>query len=197
MESLLISFSHIGAVATYAIVFIGMFIEGEAFLILSGILVRGDVIDYGDTLVIAFIAVVLSDTAYWFLGTRLGMMKRKKVWFIDMEKAGRLFQKLKKRKGLYIFMSKFAWGMNRLVLISSGYVKTPLKKLVKYSIPAAFIWTLTFVSIGYIFAERVGVWKKDLRMVIMTAAALFAIMVYIEHQVGRSIKEDAQIPNGD
>lgn len=197
MESLLANFTQIGFAATYAIVFAGMFIEGEAFLILAGILVRGQVIDYMDTIVVAFFAVILHDIGYWFIGKKLGMAKKEKFWFINMEKAEKVFKKLKKREGLYIFMSKFAWGMNRFVLLSSGYFNTPLKKLVKYSIPAAFIWTTTFVSVGYVFADRAGLWKKDIKTVTVFAAAFFIGMILIEHQVGRSIKEDAQLPNGD
>lgn len=196
MESLLTNFAEIGRIATYSIIFAGMFIEGEAFLILAGILVRGQVVDFMDTILIAFLAVVLHDIGYWFIGKKLGMAQKTRFWFINMDKMGKVFKKLKKREGLYIFMSKFAWGMNRFALLSSGYFSTPLRKFLKYSIPAAFIWTTTFVSVGYMFADRAGLWKKDVKTVALLAAAFFVGMILIEHQVGKSIKEDAQLPDG-
>ena len=197
LETILFAFAHIGAMATYTIIFAGMFVEGEFFLILAGILVRGQVIDYWDTITIAFCAVVLHDMGYWLIGTRLSASKRKKFLFINLEKAEAVFKRLGKRQGLYLFMSKFAWGMNRFVLLSSGYFATPFKKLVRYSIPAAFVWTTTFVSLGYMFAERAGAWKKDIRAVLLFAAALFALLVYIEHQIGKSIEEEALLSNGN
>lgn len=197
METLLTSFTELGLLATYAIVFFGMFIEGEAFLILAGILVRGQVVDYTDTILVAFCAVILHDIGYWFIGKRLSMTKKERGWFINMEKTGKILKKLKKREGLYIFMSKFAWGMNRFALLSSGYSNTPIRKFLKYSIPAAFIWTTTFVSVGFMFADRAGLWKKDVKMVALLAATFFIGMVIFEYQVGKSIKEDADLPNGD
>ncbi|OGM92629.1 hypothetical protein A2372_04280 [Candidatus Wolfebacteria bacterium RIFOXYB1_FULL_54_12] len=197
METLLLQFTQIGLIATYMIVFLGMFIEGEMFLILAGILVRGQVIDFMDTILVAFCAVILHDIGYWAIGMKVGAGERKKLWILDVEKMEKTFKKLQKREGLYIFMSKFAWGMNRFMLMSSGYFKTPFKKLIKYSIPAAFIWTTTFVSVGYVFAERAELWKKDIKTVAIFTTLFFLGMIYVESLVSRSIKEDAQLPNGD
>jgi len=197
MELLLTNFTEIGIFATYTIIFFGMFVEGEAFLILAGILVRGKVIDYTDTILIALFAVVLHDVGYWAIGKKLGMSRKTQFWFINTEKMGKIFKKLQKREGLYIFMSKFAWGMNRFTLLSSGYFSTPLQKFLKYSVPAAFIWTTTFVSVGYMFADRAGLWKKDVKNVALLAAVFFVGMIVFEYQVGKSIKEDANLPNGE
>lgn len=188
-------FAGMGLMATYAIVFLGMFIEGELFLVLAGILVRGQVINYTDTIMVAFCAVMLHDIGYWIIGSKMRGIKRKKFWIVDVDRMERFFKKLKKREGLYIFLSKFAWGMNRFTLISSGYFKTSFKKLLTYSIPAAFIWTITFISLGYMLADRAELWKKDIKTMAMVAAVFFIGLLCIEYLIGRSIKEDAQLPN--
>ena len=197
MEALLLKFSEIGVVATYMIVFFGMFIEGEMFLILAGILVRGQAIDFFDTIIVAFCAVILNDIGYWVVGKKIKGSKRRKFWILDVEMMGKVFRKLEKREGLYIFMSKFAWGLNRFILLSSGYFGTPFKKLIKYSIPAAFIWTTTFISVGYVFAERAGLLKKDIKTVAVFTMVFFLGMIYVESLIGISIKEDAQLPKVD
>jgi membrane protein DedA with SNARE-associated domain len=198
MESLLANFSEMGRYATYAIIFGGMFIEGETFLILAGILVRGHAVDYVDTIAIALVAVIIHDVSYWYIGKRLSKTTREKFWCINVKKMEKFFAKLKKREGIYIFASKFAWGMNRFTLLSSGYFRTPLKKLLTYSIPAAFIWTTTFVSVGYMFADRVHLLKKDVKTFALGTAVFLAIVLTIEYFVSKSIKEEVEFPeNGD
>lgn len=197
MEQLLTNFSEIGRYATYAVIFGGMFIEGEIFLILAGILVRGQAIDYVDTIVIAFVAVTMHDIGYWYIGKKLSGTKRERFWFINVKKMEIFFAKLKKRQGIYIFASKFAWGMNRFTLLSSGYFKTPLKKLLTYSMPAAFIWVTTFVSIGYMFADRAHLLKKDVKTFAIGTALFLATVWVIEYFISKSIKKEAEFPNGD
>jgi membrane protein DedA with SNARE-associated domain len=194
MESLLANFSEIGRYATYAIIFGGMFIEGETFLILAGILVRGHAVDYSDTIMIAFIAVIIHDIGYWYIGKMLSRTTRERFWFINVKKMEGFFKKIKKREGIYIFASKFAWGMNRFTLLSSGYFKTPLRKLLKYSIPAAFVWTTTFVSVGYMFADRVHLLKNDVKTFALGTAAFLVAVLTIEYFLGKSIKKEADFP---
>lgn len=191
---LLAQFIEHHRILMYVILFLGMFIEGEMILIFAGVLVRSRNIHYFDTIAIAFVAVLLHDIGYWYIGKRLAMVKKEKVFGIDLKKAEKLFAKLKEREGLYIFTSKFAWGMNRFVLISSGYFQTKLKKLIKYSIGAAVIWTTTLVSLGYIFAEQTAILKKDVRMVALGFAALFLVVFYVEHMLKKMFLEEATLP---
>ena len=163
-------------------------------LIFAGVLVRGRSIHYFDTIVIAFLAVLLHDIGYWYIGKKLKKVKRDRIFGINLRKAEKLFARLKKREGLYIFTSKFAWGMNRFVLISSGYFQTELKKLVKYSAGAAVIWTTTLVSLGYIFAEQTAILKKDIRVVALGFAALFIVVFYVEHVLKKMFLEEAKLP---
>lgn len=197
MEALLLQFNGFGLVATYMIVFFGMFIEGEMFLILAGILVRGQVIDFLNTILVAFCAVILHDIGYWAIGMKLREVNKTQFWGVNVAKMEKIFKKMKKREGLYIFVSKFAWGTNRFVLLSSGYFRTPFKKLITYSIPAAFIWATTFVSLGFLFADRAELWKKDIKTMAMLTAAFFIGMICVEYLIGRSIKEESQFPNGE
>lgn len=197
MEALLLQFNGFGLIATYAIVFFGMFIEGETFLILAGILVRGQVIDFLNTILVAFCAVILHDIGYWVIGMKLRELNKTQFLGINVEKMEKIFKKMNKREGLYIFVSKFAWGMNRFVLLSAGYFRTPFKKLIMYTVPAAFVWSTTFVSLGYMFADRAELWKKDIKTMAILTGIFFIGMICVEYLIGRSIKEESQFPNGE
>lgn len=191
---LITHFAETHQVLLYAILFLGMFVEGEMMLIFAGVLIRSRSIHYFDTIAIAFIAVLLHDIGYWYIGKKLAMVRREKFLGINLKKAEKFFAKLKKREGLYIFTSKFAWGMNRFVLIASGYFQTKLVKLVKYSMGAAIIWTTTLVSLGYIFAEQTAILKKDIKMVAIGFGVLFLAVFYIEHLLKKMFLEEAKLP---
>ena len=178
IESLLINFSEIHRVFVYLAIFLGMFIEGELILILAGILIRGGHLDFFDTLFIAFGAVIIHDIVYWLIGKKLAERERQKLLFFNLEKIKPFLEKIQKNNELYIFVSKFAWNLNRFVLIASGYVKTPLKKFIRYSLPAGFIWTTTFISLGFVFAQKTEILKKDLKTVaVLLTIFLLAIIV--------------------
>ncbi len=191
---LIANFAETHRMLMYVILFLGMFVEGEMMLIFAGVLIRSRNLHYFDTIMIAFTAVLLHDVGYWYIGKRLAMVRREKFLGIDLEKAEKFFAKLKKREGVYIFTSKFAWGMNRFVLIASGYFQTKLVKLVKYSTAAAIIWTTTLVSLGYIFAEQTAILRKDIKIAAIGFGVLFLVVFYIEHLLKKMFLEEAKLP---
>ncbi len=173
MESLLTNFSETHRILSYLIIFFGIFIEGEVILLLAGVLSHRGFLDISDVIIIASSAVVLHDLLYWSIGRKLLKTNKKRILFINLEKLKGILERLRIDDGLYIFISKFAWSLNRIVLISSGYLKISAKELLRYSIPAAIIWSTTLISLGHVFASKTGLLKKD----ITTAAVLLTIFV--------------------
>ena len=183
-------FSHTHNILIYFVIFLGMFVEGEAILIFAGVLIKARAINFSDTLIITFIAVIIHDMAYWYIGHMLSKTKRKKILFINLEKIEKFLEKFKQRSGAYIFVSKFAWTMNRFVLMANGYFKTALKKLLIYSIPSAFIWTITFLSLGYVFAEKTAILKKDLRIFGLAFAIFLIAIIIVENAFQKVFKKE-------
>lgn len=173
MESLLTNFSETHRILSYLIIFFGIFIEGEVILLLAGVLSHKGFLDISDVIIIASSAVVLHDLLYWSIGRKLLKTNKKRILFVNLEKLRGFLEKLRVGDGLYIFISKFAWSLNRIVLISSGYLKTPVRELLRYSIPAAFVWSITLISLGHVFAFKTGLLKKDIK----TAAVLLTIFI--------------------
>ncbi len=191
MESLLTNFSEIHRFLTYAIIFLAVLIEGEIFVLLAGILSRNGYLDIFDAITVVFAAAIIHDLIYWSIGRKLAKTNRKKFLFINLEKAGSFLEKLKINDGFFIFISKFAWSLNKLVLIASGYIKLPLKKLLRYSIFSAFVWSLTFVSLGYVFAHKTNVLRKDLKTATLLIAGFIVIIVVLENLIQVIIKKDS------
>lgn len=180
LENLLARFSETHQILAYLIIFLGMFIEGEMILILSGILVKSGAIGFFNTLWISFIAVIFHDLLYWKIGQKLSRLNKKKYLFFDLEKGRPLFEKIQKRQGFYVFSSKFAWNLNRVVLVSLGYLGIPFKNLFRASVASAFLWALTFISLGFIFAEQTDLLKKDLKIGAVFITIFFIAVVAVE-----------------
>lgn len=179
----------------YALVFVATMIEGEVSLLIVGMMVRNKNIDFSDAFLLAFIAVLLHDVVYWMIGKWIAKRDRDVVLGISKKKWEHFLKHLKKREGAYIFMSKFAWGMNRFVLIASGYYQTQFRKFMKYSAAAAFLWVVTFISLGYMFAEKTSLLRKDIRTVALGIAALFAMVIGAEMMVTKRFRKETHLNN--
>lgn len=186
MESLLTNFSEIHRVLAYLLIFFGMFIEGEVVLIVAGVLIRAGNIDFFDTLVVAFFGTIAHDIAYWQIGRWFFASQKDKFFFINVGKLGPFLTKLHK-SDTYIFTSKFTWAFNRLILIASGYRNTSLRDLLKFAVPAAAIWSITLVSLGYIFAHKTDIIKKDIFTIIISITVFVAALYLLENVFQRTL----------
>ncbi len=188
METFLLNFSETHRFLAYCALFFGMFVEGEFLLVLAGVLVRGGSLDFFNVLFISCLGAFFHDVLWWFVGKKIFNGERNKFLFINIAKYDFLLDKIKERNGLYIFVSKFAWAFNKLVLISSGRLKVPFRTLIKYSGPAIFIWTTGFLSIGYFFAHQTDVLKKDVKTALIFISVFFFAVFVLEYAFRRILK---------
>lgn len=190
------NFSEVHRILTYIAIFLGMFIEGELILIFAGILVRSGTIDLLDSVFVAFIGVIIHDILFWFVGIKLSQTEKKKFLFFNLGKIKSVLDKINKINYFHVFISKFGFSINRLVLIASGYFKMSFKKIIKYTIPADFIWTVFFISLGYMFAEGTAILKKDLKIFAVFVTIFLVVIIFVENWVQKIIKKQSKINNG-
>lgn len=190
------NFSEVHRILTYGAIFLGMFIEGEFILILAGILVRNGTIDFLDSVFIALTGVIIHDILFWFIGIKLSQTEKKKFLFFNLEKIKSVLDKINKINYFHVFVSKFGFSINRFFLIASGYFKMPFKKLIKYTIPADFVWTVFFVSLGYMFAEGTAILKTDLKIFAVFVTIFLVVVIFVEKWIQKIIKKQSKINNG-
>ena len=189
MESLLTNFSETHRLLSYLILFLSMFIEGEVVLLLAGVLSHKGYLDIFDIIITAFIGAVLHDLVYWSIGRKLSKTNKKNFLFINLEKIESFLRRLKINNSLYIFISKFAWSLNRIVLMANGYLGISVKDLLRYTIPACLIWSITFVSIGYIFAFETDILKKDLKTASLFIISFIIAVIILENFLRKAIEK--------
>lgn len=194
LETLLINFSETHRLLSYLIIVLAVLIEGEVVLLLAGVLSRNGYLDIFDVMVIAFAAAIIHDIVYWLIGKRFSKITKKRFLFINFDKIQAFLEKTEVYNGFYIFISKFAWNFNRLVLIASGYLKIPIKRVLYYSVPACFIWTVTFVSLGYIFAYKTNILHKNFETAAIFLTIFIAAVVFLENIFRKMLKRKQKMP---
>lgn len=196
MQSFLTDFSETHRILAYLIIFIGILIEGEIVLLLAGVLSRNGQLDFFDVIFFAFIAAVIHDLIYWGIGRKIAARfkgsapPQGKFLFFKFEKIIGFLESFKRGNGLYIFISKFAWNLNRVVLVASGYLKIPFKKLLSYSVPASLIWSITFVSLGYVFAHKTNILHQDIKTAAIFISVFILVIIIFEDTLKRLLKKD-------
>jgi membrane protein DedA with SNARE-associated domain len=192
LETLLINFSETHRLLSYLIIVLAVLIEGEVILLLAGVLSRNGYLDIFDVMVVAFAAAIIHDIVYWLIGKRFSKITKKRFLFVNFDKIQTFLEKTEVYNGFYIFISKFAWNFNRIVLIASGYLKIPIKRVLYYSAPACFIWAIVFVSLGYIFAYKTDILHKSLETAALFLTGFIAIIVFLENIFRKILKKKHQ-----
>lgn len=174
---------------SYLIIFFPIFVEGEIILLLAGVFSHKGYLDVFDVMAIAAFGAFLHDIFYWSIGEKLSKSGKKRFLFVDLEKIGNFLEKSSFSPGCLVFISKFAWTLNRIVLITYGRMKIPFKKLWRYSAAAAISWSILLVSLGYLFASKTDVLKKNFKTAALLLVGFIVGVVILENILAKTIKK--------
>lgn len=146
-----ISFVEAHRFIGYAILFVGMLLEGETILIGAGILVHLKAFDPFDTFMIALSGVFFGAFLWYYLGMFLHKRYAENKMLIYAKKnILRLLPNFEQKPFWSIFTSKFIYGLNHSALVFSGFLKINLALFAKAEIFASIIWTIGNLMLGYI-----------------------------------------------
>ncbi len=138
----------------YGALFLGIVWEGELVLVAGGILVHLGVLDLYSVLAIAASAA----TAKTGLGYYLGVFLRKKFSHSKFlkhltRKVLYFLPRFKKRPFWSIFISKFIYGVNNIVLVFAGYMRVNFRTYCLAEATSSIIWLGGMFTLGY-FASK-------------------------------------------
>jgi len=189
MESFLTNFSELHRTLSYIIVFLSIFIEGEIVLMVAGVLSHRGLLDISNVIIVASGAAILHDLLFWHLGGKLLKTNRSKIFFVNLDRVKGFLDRLRLNDGVYIFVSKFAWNLNRIILVAAGYLKMPVQELLRFSVAASVVWSITFVSLGYVFASETHILKTDVKTATIAVSAFIIIIIGLENLLRRQIEK--------
>jgi membrane protein DedA with SNARE-associated domain len=150
----------------YALILIGIIVEGELMLIVLGILAHTKLIPASVALTIAATGATIKT----FLGYQIGACIKKYIpknkLFDFIEKRVLLtFPHFTEKPFWSLFFSKFVYGLNHFTIIFAGYTGSKWKTYLTAEFVSSVAWIVIMFSIGYFFSYTAFGLSTDIRKV--------------------------------
>ncbi len=175
----------------YAIIFFGMMIEGDIVLFTAGFLTHQGYFDIGIILLLVFLGAIIGDNIWYVLGE---LMNEKKLFLKVkkfMEKATSPFDEhLKNHPVRTFFISKFAYGLYRPIILKAGAMKIFFGEFIKADLAATFTWIFLVGGLGYLSSASFLAVKHYLRYTELTLLLGIAVFILISYVVTKISKKE-------
>lgn len=149
----LISFFEAHSLAAYVVLFLCMVIEGEALLILAGVLAQMGALSFPLVLTVALSGVLVGDVLWYGLGILLrhDNLPKSVVSILRLAErvVARFYPQFAERPAPALIFGKFIYGTNHATLVLSGYKKIRFLLFAKIETFASVLWVLVFAFLGY------------------------------------------------
>lgn len=152
--------THFLARYGYVAITVGTFLEGEAVLVLAGVLAHQGVLHLPLVILCAFVGSLIGDQSIFFLGRKFGAPLIKKRPFLrqKVEKARPLLDKYGWNVALGF---RFIYGMRTAIPAFLGMSGMSVRVFAACNILGAGVWATTFAAAGYWMGSAVeAVWGK-------------------------------------
>lgn len=175
---------HLFAEYGYLVIFLGLFIEGEVFLLASSLLAYMAGYPLWSVVAVAIVASCLSDSLWFYAGKRMGeerMLKYGKYVFLPRlryESIKKFFQENGKKT---LFFAKFIYGMGRIIIFVSSVAGARFKMFAVMDFLATTVWSIALCTFAYVSADYYNLsfrhLVQSLRIVLGIVLALFVLQL--------------------
>jgi membrane protein DedA with SNARE-associated domain len=140
----------------YAIIFPIATLEGPIITLVSGFLVSLGVLSFIPTLLVVFAGDLISDSFYFWLGSR-GRQFVQKIKFLRIsdERLEKVEKHYEKHPGKTFLVSKASYGVGSLFLVAAGVSKMRYQKFLEYITPMNAVRSTILLLIGYYLGKAV------------------------------------------
>jgi membrane protein DedA with SNARE-associated domain len=163
----------------YAIVFAWTFLEGETFVIFSGVAAREGILDLPMLILCAWVGSFLGDQLYFLIGRRYGarLLVRFPRWKPGVDHALGL---LKKYSTGFVLSFRFIYGVRNFSSFAMGMSGLSWARFAFLNFIAAGVWATCFAGAGYLAGMALQHVLGDLATgfgLLMLAAFLIVIVM--------------------
>lgn len=156
----------------YVLLFFGMVLEGEVFLILSAMLARLGAFSFGEVLWVALAGVMVGDVFWYGVGIVLARLDGRVPLAKTAERSVLMFfPNFRKKPFFSILFSKFIYGVNHAALVFSGIIRLDFALFLRAEFIASFVWVAIYGAAGYMFGHAaLAVTHKVTRFALLALA---------------------------
>ncbi len=182
MEFVLLDFFILHPYVGYALIFFGMFFEGDLFLFAATFLANLGVFDITPVLIVTFFGMTIGDILWY----RLGIYQEKLPSWLQkliLRIASPFDAMLVNKPFMTLFITKFTYGAHHLVLARAGGNRLDLKRFIKSDIGATLLWIAVIASLGYFGSFAFSQIKEYVRFAEVGLLVGFVLIILLEKAV--------------
>jgi membrane protein DedA with SNARE-associated domain len=141
------------AAALECAAFAGLLVPGESLVLASGFFAHQGILEVAPVMIAAGLGAVTGDNIGFFLGSWLGrewLLRRGSRFGLRRRGLARVEGFFQRQGPKAVFFGRFVGFARALIPFVAGASKMPYRKFVLYDAAGAVLWTVAFVTIGYI-----------------------------------------------
>jgi len=172
----------------YAATFVGTLLEGESFLVLSGLAAHRGYLSLPLLVAVGAAGALLTDNIFFAMGRLLGpaLLQRFRRLAPSVARAHALVERL---PNTAVISVRFLYGMRSVGPAVIGAGTMTWSRFVMLDAVAAFLWSACWVSAGYLLGEAIEPLLRELTPIgawllggLAAAAVLVASVVYLRRR---------------
>lgn len=183
---------------TYAIIFVGMFFEGEGLIIFASVFAWQGHLNWF-FLILTVLSGTVAGDLLWYAGGRFLRDTRLGNWLDRRyeKHTSTLDTNIREHYGRLAILSKFMYFTTHPTIFLVGWNRFPFKKFLWITLYSTTIWALCVLSVGYFFGyaiELIG-YKKIVHRIEIFAILLFVAVFVFGHLIKKIIAQQTkQLP---
>jgi membrane protein DedA with SNARE-associated domain len=190
---LFISFVEAHRYWGYGLLFFAMIFEGELFLVVTGMMARIHAFDFFDAFFFSVAGALTGDILWYGAGRLLeSRYPDHRIASAVLRRVKKYLPTIEKNPFHVIFLSKFIYGLNHSTLVVLGFLKIPFGHFLRIQAAASFVWSLLFISIGYMFGTVAIAYTRRLHHFLLIAVLCLIVVAVGAHVVGHFIEKAEQ-----
>jgi phosphatidylglycerol lysyltransferase len=165
----------------YLILFLGVVVEGEAFLIAGSFLASRGYFNLATVMLVALAANALS-AQFYYTAARV----RGRRWFESRFPENSPYRKIinwvGRRTNFLLLISRFLFGFRIVIPAACGAFGMPVARFIILNIVAGLLWAIPTALAGYYFGSSVSVFFRDARqytLAVFLIIGVSAVAIYL------------------
>jgi len=171
--------------------FLGVFVPGETFVVLAGILASKGLLDIRLLVVLIGVAAYLGDVTGYYLGKKYGLSlfehaKRLKLVLPDyLDQAGFFFKQYGSKT---MIIARFIGFLRAAAPFLAGSTSVPLREFLIYDLIGALSWAAFFSLGGYYLGESFSLFEKYIGRMGTVALLVVAALIFGRRLIAHAVK---------
>jgi membrane protein DedA with SNARE-associated domain len=144
----------------YPLLFLGVILEGETFVIIAAFLAHRGYLSLPGVILVAFLGTFAVDQFFFLLGRTQGtvFLAKQPTWQPGVAKAQALLQRYNL---LLIIGFRFLYGLRTVTPLMIGLSGFSARRFAMLNALGGLIWTVVMAALGYVFGQTLEVVFAD------------------------------------